>query len=401
MMRKDYFLAGIGFRFVMITFFIIGNYFESYNDMSEIIFQGLVNMLQGQNPYSTIYTLEWGSGSFSQPLNYGPVTLLLYLPAMLFPWWYNRFWVGMTVMNTVYTYLLAEYMMRKLSFDPGLQKAAKSSQKEYEFKTRKSKSNPELIGLELRRNRFIYYSGVIIWCIPWGTLFITNFLMMPIYLTTLAFGNRENPIKCSFYICLSAMAYQLCYLFIPIYALYHFKKNITNLYKFALGAIPSLLLFAIFMIWSPGGIFYSLFGYTSEMGYVKCPDCDHTFENTAVFSIPKMVYLWTDGKWEIGNYVRIILVLVLGLILLNYLIKDKFDNNPEKYIQIYHIYVVIGFILTNNYGQLHYGLLLIVPCLILHQILNPNYRKSIPIGVGIQSWEHFEKYLMKYNHLPE
>src|SRR6056297_1924591 len=121
-LRKDYFLAGLGMRIIMLSIFLIGNHYDKYNDMSEIIFQAMNNMLQGQNPYSVTYELEWGSGTFIQPFNYGPVTLIMLLPAMLLPFWYNTLWVGMYVMINVYYYLLCNYLMKKMTFDKDLQK---------------------------------------------------------------------------------------------------------------------------------------------------------------------------------------------------------------------------------------------------------------------------------------
>ncbi len=411
-MRKDYFFAGLGMRILMLMVFIIVNHYDHYNDMSEIIYYAMNNMLRGENPYAVMYEIEWGSGTFYQPFNYGPVTLLMLLPAMALPYWYNSFWLGMYVMNNVYSYLLSEYLMKYLAYDKGLQKENSSLYLAHKDKNQKktknqtysennSQNNSHLYELELRKNRGIYYAGIFLWLLPFGTLVVTNFLMLPILFVTLAFGERKSPFWCSFFITMGAMCYQMVLLFIPVFAAYHYKQDIKNVWYFILGAIPASLFFMIFMVWGPGGIIYSTFLYTSEMGYVKCPTCDHTFDNWSVFSIPKLLYVLSDGQIQIGNLTRVFLVFLLGVSLLLYIFRDDFGKYDEKYIQKYLMYAVLGFVLTNNYGQVHYFLLGVVPLLIYLQIKNPDYRKEVPIGMGINNWQQFEKYLLKYHELPE
>ena len=83
------------------------------------------NMIHGTNPYSVTYELHWGLTTFYQPLNYGPLTLIFYLPAMLWPTWIGSIWLGMAVMINVYSYLYSETLCKLVSKDQSLQKYAK------------------------------------------------------------------------------------------------------------------------------------------------------------------------------------------------------------------------------------------------------------------------------------
>ena len=125
-MRKDYFFIGLSSRLFMLLLFIILNQYDKYNDASEIIFKAFLELFDGRNPYSTTYLLEWGSDWFSQPFNYGPITLFLLIPAMILPFWKNSLWVGMYIMINIYCFLIAEYVSKIASRDLNLQNRAKT-----------------------------------------------------------------------------------------------------------------------------------------------------------------------------------------------------------------------------------------------------------------------------------
>lgn len=380
-MRKDYFLIGLGVRLLMLLIFIYVNQYEVYNDASDIIFQAFQELLSGRNPYSkSEYLLAWGDLSFSQPFNYGPVTLLVYLPAMLIPFWYNNLWIGMAVMINVYSFLIGEYVSKIGSCDKKCQKNAQISHFE---------KDP-------RENQLLYYGGIFFWIIPVGTTCMTVFIYAPILLTVIAFDKLENPYLSSLCITLAAMSYQLIYLFVPIYAIYHSKRGFKELGKFILGALPALFLAFIFILWPSGGIIDSLFLYTKNMPYIKCPECGNSFDSWSIFSIPRILYNFSDGSIKIGSQARLVMFFILGVLCAVYLFTKRFDSYEEWFLIKYFILSVILFTLTTNYGQSHYLIFLFIPLLYYFQMKKPDFHKKYPIGAGMWSWEDFDKFFGKY-----
>ncbi|MHA1648390.1 MAG: hypothetical protein ACTSVU_08870 [Promethearchaeota archaeon] len=383
-MRKDYFFIGLGTRVLMLFLFILLNQKANYNDASEIIYNAFTQLLSGHNPYSQIYELHWGSSTFTQPFNYGPIMFILFLPAMLIPVWYKSLWIGMAIMINVYCYLIAEYISKKGSRDMRLQKNAKIS----------------FFEKDPRQNQMLYYGGVFFWMIPVGTTCITVFIYAPILLVILAFGELKNSFKSGLFISLAGFSYQLVLLFAPIFAIYHLKRGWKDFWRFIMGCIPALLILSVFIVWSPGGLFESLIGYNAEMPYVKCSDAHNGFDTLSYFSIPKILYSLSNGNIQIGPEMRLGLAVIFGIICLIYLFSHRFDVFEEFFIIKYCIWADIGFTLTTNFGQSHYLIFLYALLLYYYQMKKPDFRKNIPIGPGVWNWDDFEKYKKYYGKIP-
>ncbi len=408
-MRRDYFFIGLISRIAMLIVFIVINQTIEYNDASDIIFQALQELVHGRNPYRKLYTLAWGEGTFTQPLNYGPITLFLYLPALILPYWHNSLWIGMTVMINIYSYVIAEYVSRRGAIDQGMQFNATVSYRH----------------LDPRVNQLLYYGGLFFWMVPVGTTCITVFIYGPILLTVLAFDQRDRPFIAGLCISLAAMGYQLIYLFVPIYVIYFLKKSPRFFIFFCIGCLPAFGILVLFFFWQyPSGILTSLFVYTSQMPYVKCPECGNNFDRFSVFSIPRLVYNFSGGEIQIGSQARIVMFIILGILCIFFLcstiifklvdeISSKFywfqrfqrgffKNmlNPDFYVQIYIIIAVILFTLTTNYGQAHYTIFLFIPLLYYYQMKKPDFHKHVPIGANLKNWMDFEGYIRKFHQLP-
>ncbi len=383
-MRKDYFFVGLGVRLLMLLIFIFVNQNDAYNDASEIIYQAFQELLSGRNPYSKPeYILAWGDSEFSQPFNYGPVTLLLYLPAMLLPIWYNNLWIGMTIMINVYSFLIAEYVSKIGSCDKKCQQKAQISHTD---------KDP-------RENQLLYYGGIFFWLIPVGTTCITVFIYAPIFLTVIAFDKLKNPFISGLCITLAAMSYQLIYLFIPIYAVYHAKRGFKEVGIFILGSLPAIVLLFVFVIWPTGGIIESLFLYTGEMPYNKCLECGNEFDAWSIFSIPRILYNVSNGGITIGPQARLVMFFILGTLNVVYFFSKRFDTYEEWFLIKYILLSIILFTLTTNYGQSHYLIFVFIPLLYYFQMRSPDFHKKYPIGAGMWSWDDFDKYYTKYQKL--
>ncbi|WP_457558519.1 hypothetical protein [Candidatus Harpocratesius sp.] len=360
-MRKDYFLVGLGFRFIMLLFFIQLNEENHYNDASLIIYKAFLHLLDGKNPYSFIYELPWGTGTFSQPFNYGPMIFFIYLPAMLLPIWYHDLWIGMAVMINLYSFGIAEILSRIGSQDLYFQ----------------VNSTLSITDKDSHKNRLLYYGGLFFWLIPLGTTVISVFIYAPIFLSTLAFIYRKNPLITGFFLMSAALSYQIVLLFVPIFGIYYLKQNWNDTLKFVIGCIPAFLILCFFIFWQfPSGTIDSLFFYTSRMPYIKCENCGNDLDKWSIFSIPHLLYVWSNGVIQIGNYFRLGVIIVLGIYCIIILFKKETNNKLAITIIKYQILSIILFTLSTNYGQIHYLFFLIVPLLYYFQYLKPDFQKK-------------------------
>ena len=362
-MRKDYFIFGLGIRILMLLVFLYINETTQYNDASLVIYKGFEHLFHGENPYSYIYELDWGVGSFSQPLNYGPLIFLIYLPAMALPFWYRDLWIGMAIMINIYSFFTANFLIKA------------SNQEINQFKYQIEDGTRE-IG-QKPRNTVLYYGGILYWVIPFGTTTITVFIYAQIFLCTVVFLYLRKPLLVGLFLMVGGLSYQLVLLFLPVYGVYYLKQNFSTFIRFLLGCIPPLLVLFFFIGWQyPAGTIESLFLYSGTMPYEKCPSCGNDLDNWSVFSIPRLLYLWSDGTIQIGNLLRMVMLVILGLICVYFLISPIFKRSPEKWILRYQILAVALFILTTNYGQIHYIFFIVPPVILLLQERRNEHKKG-------------------------
>ncbi|MHA1673157.1 MAG: hypothetical protein ACTSYI_05970, partial [Promethearchaeota archaeon] len=340
-MRKDYFIIGLGMRIVMLLVFLHINETTQYNDASLVIFKGFDHLFSGENPYSYIYELEWGTGSFFQPLNYGPLIFLIYLPAMALPIWYGDLWIGMALMINIYSFFTANFLINASHQD--ITKEANQDTNQFKYKlpanTREAGQKP--------LNSILYYGGILYWVIPFGTTIISVFIYAQIFLCTIAFLYLRKPFLAGLLLMIAGLSYQLVLLFLPVYGVYYLKQNFHDLIRFILGCLPPLLILFFFVGWQyPAGTIDSLFLYSSTMPYVKCTTCGNDLDNWSIFSIPRLLYLWSDGDIQIGNILRMIMLVILGLICIYFLFSPIFKRSPKKWILRYQLLAITLFILT-------------------------------------------------------
>lgn len=367
-MRKDHFLIGLGIRVLMLFFFIHLNETNHYNDASLIIYKGFLHILKGENPYSYIYELPWGTGTFTQPLNYGPIVFILFLPAMFIPIWYEDLWIGMAIMINLYCFGIAE-LISNIGSNPHTNSNPPPNidEKSEEFKKPNETSKIE--------RKILYYGGILFWMIPVGTTVISVFIYAPIFISLLAFIFRRNAFLTGFFIMVGGLSYQLVLLFVPIYFVYYLKQDWKLCIKFVAGCLPAFLILLFFVFWQyPAGTIESLFLYTSTMPYVKCDNCGNNLDNFSFFSIPQLLFQWSNGSIQAGNYFRMGVVIILGVYCLWVLFNKRIISSRELPIQIlkYQIIAVILFTISNNYGQIHYLLFTIVPLILYFQFKRNN-----------------------------
>ncbi|MCF2140234.1 MAG: hypothetical protein K9W44_09300 [Candidatus Lokiarchaeota archaeon] len=363
----------------MLFFFIQLNEVNHYNDASLIIYKAFLHLLDCENPYSFIYELPWGTGTFTQPFNYGPMIFFIYLPAMLLPIWYHDLWIGMAVMINLYSFGIAEILSRIGSQDLSFQ----------------VNSTLSITDKDPHKNRLLYYGGLFFWMLPFGTTVISVFIYAPIFLCTLAFIYRKYPLIAGFFLMNAALSYQLVLLFVPIFGIYYLKQNWNATLKFVIGCIPALLTLCFFILWQfPAGTIDSLFLYTSRMPYIKCENCGNDLDKWSIFSIPHLLYVLSGGVTQIGNYFRLGVIIVLGIYCCILLFKKETNNQLAITIIKYQILTTILFTLSTNYGQVHYLFFLFVPLLYLFQYFKPDFQKNRLIKERevktIKKWKIFQ-----------
>lgn len=387
-MKVRYFVAGCVTRLFGFALFIIGSQGTAVNDMSEIIYLALQNLFGGINPYSVQYELHWGATTFTQPFNYGPVTLLMYLPAMLLPMWVGNWWPGMHLMATIYDFLFCEAIIKIAGKDKDLQRYSKLKLDDNQKQADKRPIN-----------KFLFYAGGFLWIFPMGTVYITMFISMPVLLCCLAWCYRDNVKLSAMFIFAACMSYQLCLLILPWYLIYYIKKNLPGdfqwknifsdkdvfnnvlrtLVNILIGALPVIIVTLVFLLWDdPMHLINSLFLWSSEKGYVKAPGSEIGGDEL-YFSIPKLLYEVSGGDIQIGNLARAVAFVILIAVALLYLFTDKMNDHVKAYYQ-YSILAVALFILTTNIGAIHYIYFMFFPIFVMVQYKKPDFRKEKVAG---------------------
>ncbi|MHA1339185.1 MAG: hypothetical protein ACTSRZ_03880 [Promethearchaeota archaeon] len=379
-MKLKFLIPGLIVRLIVITVILLffNQDYNKFNDVGQLVYQSILNMLHGINPYSVEYELEWGITTFNQPLIYGPFALIAYLPAMLIPNWIGSIWIGMFIQSTIFEYLFCELLYSKISKDPAFQTNAKLRNAEDPYP-----------------NKIIHFGGGFFWILTSGILYISSFLPFPVFLVALAFYYRNNTVKSTLCISLACITYQLSFLFLPYFFVYYIKKNLPKNYKilnifsdkenlkltlnelkkFIIGILPALTIFTIFLLWeNPSYIINSLFLYMSKMPYVKAPGSNHTIDEFFV-SIPKLLYELSGGTIKIGNIARLIMLACVAIYALLYLFTNKFDNHIKTFYK-YSLFAVILFLLTTNYGGIHYFYFGLFPLIALFQYKYPDFVKK-------------------------
>jgi len=341
--------------------------------MGEIIYQSILNLFKGINPYSVEYELKWGSVIFYQPLIYGPFAIIGFIPAMLLSNWVGSIWPGMIIINLIYEYLFCELLYRGISKDIYLQENAKIP-----------------MPIDQQPNRFIHFIGAFFWMIPFGPGCISTILPFPTLLVGLAFYYRNNVKRSSLFISLACITYQLCLLFLPYFIIYYIKNTTMNAFKFTdiinnkkvlniiknllMGALPAIIIFLIFLFWTnPFHLIDSMFLYPNRFPYNKVDGSGVPMDNV-YFSIPRLVYELSNGELQIGNQCRLIMFIILAIYMLYYLLSKK--NNHIKTFYKYSILATLLFILTTNNGGIHYSYFLLLPIFILIQYNHPDFWKT-------------------------
>lgn len=199
----------------LIGFFMFLNVAGDLTDMNELVFKGMVNLIQGVNPYGQSYSLYTFAGPFTRNyFNYPPFAILFHLPTLL--------WPGPQSLGTMD--FMPGFFLLHWFFD---------------FVT--------YYRLWQNQHRII---SKIIWMTPFFVFVdIITFISLPLMLVTLSLLNLEKPIRSGLYAMLLAATYQMGAIFIPFLLAYHWQKG--QLHRNLLGMLPVAIVVLLFFVWNP------------------------------------------------------------------------------------------------------------------------------------------------------
>ncbi|MFX0169727.1 MAG: hypothetical protein ACFE89_10280 [Candidatus Hodarchaeota archaeon] len=216
LLRTDHFWAGVIVRVVTIFGFImLLNVGGDINDMNELVYQGLLNLVSGVNPYGQPYVLHTFRGPYPQNyFNYTPFAILFHLPTLLWPGPQSvgsiDFMPAFFLLHTVFTFITYYRLWQH---------------------------DHRIISKMIWVNPFFVFLDVI------------TFMSLPIMLLTLALLNANDGLRSGFYATLLAATYQMGSVFLPFLLVYHWQKK--QFYRPLLGMIPIIVVVLVFFIWNP------------------------------------------------------------------------------------------------------------------------------------------------------
>ena len=214
--RTDHFWAGLIVRVVTIFgFMLFLDVGGDINDMNELVFHGMMNLVSGINPYGQSYMLHTFRGPFPQPyFNYTPFAILFHLPTL--------FWPGPQSIGTI-DFMPAFFLLHTF----------------FTFVTyyRLWQHDHRLISKMVWVNPFFVFLDII------------TFMSLPIMLLTLTLLNADDGLRSGLYASLLAGTYQMGAVFLPFLLVYHWQKK--QFYRSLLGLLPIILVVLAFFFWNP------------------------------------------------------------------------------------------------------------------------------------------------------
>ena len=216
LLRTDHFWAGVIVRVITVLGFLLFlNIGGDINDMNELVFYGMINLVSGINPYGQSYMLHTFRGPYPQLyFNYTPFAIIFHLPTLL--------WPGPQSIGTI-DFMPAFFLLHTF----------------FTFVTyyRLWQHDHRLISKMLWINPFFVFLDVI------------TFMSLPIMFLTLSLLNTDDGLRSGLYAALLASTYQMGAVFLPFLLVYHWQKK--QFKRSLMGIIPVLAVVLVFFFWNP------------------------------------------------------------------------------------------------------------------------------------------------------
>jgi hypothetical protein len=195
----------------------INSTFPDVNDMLELHTRALEYFFQGLNPYGRDYWLsalgtaprDW----YYQPfLNYGPMSLLIHLPCMVYPFSFDfagfmDFQPSFMILHGFFDFLIFDRMMRKKYRAAAL---------------------------------FIWVNPILV------TLNFVTQMSVVLFLLWMGYEQWKDPFWSVFWLGIGAVTYQYIGLLLLFAIAFHFRSY----HKWILGLLPAIAVFGSFQLWA-------------------------------------------------------------------------------------------------------------------------------------------------------
>ncbi|MHA2428889.1 MAG: hypothetical protein ACXADB_12775, partial [Candidatus Hermodarchaeia archaeon] len=195
----------------------VNPFFPDINDMNELLTSGLTYMFQGLNPYGRDY---WLTALAQGPcdiyyqgfINYGPGSLLVHLPCMIYPYSINfagcmDFQPSFMILHSFFDFLLFDRLMRR---------------------------GHRIVAL------FVLYNPILV------TLSFVTHLSVVIFILYMGYEKWKDPFWSAFWLGLGAITYQYLALLLLFAIAYHFRSY----RKWLMGILPAVAIFGVFQLWA-------------------------------------------------------------------------------------------------------------------------------------------------------
>jgi hypothetical protein len=270
-------------------------YLPDLNDMGELVFLGVQNLLSGINPYGKTYTLGIAVTDLRNhyevdAFHYGPVTLVAHLPVMLFPFRFDGLgkadiMPSFVALQVTFTFLLFWCLAR------------------------------------MGHARF----GLLFWANPfWVPTELNTFFALPLLFLLLGLQQIEQPRRCILWLSLAAATYQITAPLLVFALIYH-RTQIRALVQ---SLAPAVLLTSLFVIWSalegqPLQLLQDLLLSTLNRPYPEWSYVRFIPVWAMLFSVPVLAFnlfhvdyvsVWTGGALRMSSFMMLATVVIMGVL---------------------------------------------------------------------------------------
>jgi len=312
-------------------------FFPDVNDMNELLTLGLFYMFSGKCPYGQTYVLsalgneprEWYVQDF---LNYGPMNLLIHVPAMLYP---VRFF-GAGYMDFQPSFMALHWFFDFLLFD-------------------------RLMRMGHRKG------AMLVWWNPvMLSMDLVTHMSVPLFLIFMGYEKWEDPVQSVFWLGVGAATYQYIGLLLLFAVAYHLRRNF---WKVVAGLIPPVVVVGAFQLWAmlegrPWALLHDLLLEQFNRPYE--PWSEHTLSWWSwTGSIPAIIYNvfgtdfvtdWTGGLIRLSTVMNAV-ALGAAVVMLIHLIWK-----PNRRRSLIYSVVAMGLVLLGSpSGIWHHNFIIIFP----------------------------------------
>ena len=195
---------------LLLLWFITSINGPDVNDMNELLYEGILFLLQGQSPYGQNYTLSVSGNTINQNyFSYPPLALLFHLPAVLLTpiSWHT---IGSADFMLSFTIL-------HMACDAIVYKAIKDAGS--------------------------FRGALLMWVIPfWIFMDMMTFLSVPIMFIVLGLVRLEHPKEALMWFSIATLIYQYAGIFLVFFFFYKWK----DLSEIQMGFIPVIMISLVF-----------------------------------------------------------------------------------------------------------------------------------------------------------